>query len=358
MTGTDIDVEQFPWLRNNPADAGRYINTGSVFINDVELGRNVGTYRCQVKSATRIGINPEPGQHGWRMLMARKRRGEKSAPCAIALGADPIIFAASSTKMAGFGEDEIELAGGLRNKPVEMIRCETSDILVPAHAEMIIEGEIPLDETEDEGPYGEMYGYLGPEKPDNFFINITAITHRQNPWFVNSFTGVTADMPKAPQTAAEYNRYKRLIPNLVSIYSLRGAAGVVALSIDKRFPGEGMAAGQCVAANTALNKVVIVVDKDISVLNSLSLLHAVGARWQPGTASLMIPQTQMMMPDPSRPTAGLSSKFVIDATRQLPAEGGPANWPAVSRVLLEQQCPEVFELVDEKWPEYWQSAGQ
>jgi 4-hydroxy-3-polyprenylbenzoate decarboxylase len=201
-----------------------------------------------------------------------------------------------------------------------------------------------------------MYGYLGPEKPNNFFINITAITHRRNPWFVNSFTGITADMPKGPQTAGEFKRYKRLIPNLVAIYSLRGASGVVALSIDKRFPGEGIAAGQSVAANTALNKVVIVVDKDIDILNPLALLHAIGARWQPGTASLMIPQTQMMMPDPSRPTTGLSSKFVIDATRQLPAEGGPKTWPAVSKVLLEQGCPEVFELVDSKWDEYWRGS--
>ncbi len=356
LTGNDIDVEQFPWLRVNPADAGRYINMGNVILQDAELGNNVGTYRCQVKGKTKIGMNPEPGQHGWRLLMGMKRRGDTSAPCAVALGADPVIFSASSTKMAGFQEDEMALAGGLRGKPIELVRCETNDILVPAHAEMIIEGSIPLDEREDEGPYGEMYGYLGPEKPDNFFINITAITHRRNPWFVNSFTGITADMPKGPQTAGEFKRYKRLIPNLVAIYSLRGASGVVALSIDKRFPGEGMAAGQSVVANTALNKVVIVVDKDIDILDPLALLHAIGARWQPATASLMIPQTQMMMPDPSRPTTGLSSKFVIDATRQLPAEGGPNTWPAVSKVLLEQGCPEAFELVDGKWAEYWRGS--
>jgi 3-polyprenyl-4-hydroxybenzoate decarboxylase len=72
----------------------------------------------------------------------------------------------------------------------------------------------------------------------------------------------------------------------------------------------------------------------------------------------MIPQTQMMMPDPSRPTTGLSSKFVIDATRQLPAEGGPKTWPAVSKVLLEQGSPETFELVDSNWAEYWRGSDK
>ena len=164
--------------------------------------------------------------------------------------------------MAGFGESEIEIAGGLRGKPIKLVRSETNDIMVPAHAEMIIEGEVPLDQAEDEGPYGEMYGYLGLMKRDNFFVNITAITHRRDPLFFNSFTGVAADMPKGPSCAAEYHRYSKLIPNLKAIYSPRGANGVSLVSIDKRFPGEGMSAGQAVAANAGLNKVVIVVDKD------------------------------------------------------------------------------------------------
>jgi 4-hydroxy-3-polyprenylbenzoate decarboxylase len=276
---------------------------------------------------------------------------------AIAVGADPFTFCASSTKMAGFQEDELEFAGGLRGSALEVVKCETSHIRVPAHAEMIIEGEVPLDEGMDEGPYGEMYGYLGPMKPNNFFMNIRCITHREKPWIVNSFTGLTCDMPRAPQIASNYFKYRQLIPNLTGLYSPRGANGVIVISIDKKLPGEGMAAGQYLAANIGLNKVVIVVDKDINILEPSQILHALGARWQP-SASLLIPQTQMMMPDPSRTHWALSSKMIIDATRQLEAEGGPKAWAPLNRELLAQGAPDCFPLVDGKWAEYLKGWDQ
>lgn len=351
LTGDDIDLLKFPWLKNNPADAARYINTGAVFMHDSRLGSNVGTYRCQIKGKNKIGLNPEPGQDGWRLLMGMKRRGDRACRVSIAVAVDPAVWSVSSTKMAGFGESEIEIAGGLIGKPIELVRSETNDIMVPAHAEMIIEGEVPLDQAEDEGPYGEMYGYLGLKKRNNFFVNITAVTHRRNPMFFNSFTGVAADMPKGPSCAAEYHRYRKLIPGLKAIYTPRGANGVSLVSIDKRFPGEGMVAGQAVAANPGLNKVVIVVDKDVNILKPLNILHVLGARWQP-SASVVIPQTQMRMPDPSMQTSGITSKMIIDATQQLPGEGGPDIWPPVSRVLLEEKCPDLLDEIDRKWPDY------
>jgi 4-hydroxy-3-polyprenylbenzoate decarboxylase len=357
LRGDDIDIGKFAWLKNNPADAGRYINITSVIMDDPEFGKNTGTYRCQVRDARRISVNPEPSQHGWRILTAMRKRGDKVAHVAIAVGADPFTFCASSTKMAGFQEDELEFAGGLRGSALEVVKCETSHIRVPAHAEMIIEGEVPLDEGLDEGPYGEMYGYLGPMKPNNFFMNIKCITHREKPWILNSFTGLTCDMPRAPQIASNYFRYRQLIPNLTGLYSPRGANGVIVISIDKKLPGEGMAAGQYLAANIGLNKVVIVVDKDINILEPSQILHALGARWQP-SASLLIPQTQMMMPDPSRRHWALSSKMIIDATRQLESEGGPKAWAPLNRDLLVQGAPGSFALVDGKWDEYLKGWDQ
>lgn len=352
LTGEAVDLEQFAWLQNNPADAGRYVNMGAVFIQDPDIGSNVGTYRCQVKGARRMAINPEPGQHGWRILMKMKERGDRVAQVAVAVGPDPMTFCASSTKMAGFLEDELEFAGGLRGAPLPVVKCETSDIRVPACSEFVIEGEVPLTEFEDEGPYGEMYGYLGPVKRDNFFMNIRAITHRRDPWILNSFTGLTCDMPRAPQIASNFFMYRKLIPSLTGLISPRGANGVVVIAIDKKFPGEGIAAGQYVAANAGLNKVVVVVDRDLNILDPSQILHALGARWQP-SASVLIPQTQMMMPDPSRPRWGLSSKMIIDATRQLPAEGGPKSWAPLNRDLLVQGAPGAFGLVDSRWQEYF-----
>jgi 4-hydroxy-3-polyprenylbenzoate decarboxylase len=184
-------------------------------------------------------------------------------------------------------------------------------------------------------------------------MNIKAVTHRRKPWVLNSFTGLTWDMPKAPQVSSNLFMYKRLIPNLTGLYSPGGANGVIVISIKKRFPGQGVSAGQYVAANPALNKVVIVVDDDVDIMDPGAVLKALGARWQPA-ASVMVPQTQMMMPDPSRQTPMLSSKIVIDATRQLPQEGGPAWWPASNRELLEQGAKDAFALVDDNWESYFQ----
>lgn len=352
LKGDDVNLLKFPWLKTNPGDAGQYINSGSVIMEGPELGRNVGTYRIQVKGKNKIGVNTSPGQHGWQFIMRARRRGERVVKAAIALGVDPIIWSLSTSKVASLGEDELEFAGGFRGKPVDVVKCETSDILVPAQAEIIIEGEIPMD-NEEEGPFGELYGYMGKKVPRNFYMNVKAITHRKNPWIVNSFTGIVKLTHNMPQQASSYLKYKKMIPNLIDIYSPRETTGITILSINKRFPGDGMVAGQLIAAANFLAKVIIVVDKDIDIMDMTQVLHSIATRWQPHPASLIIPQIRSMTLDPSSPKRGLTSKIVIDATKQLSTEGGPESWPKVSRVILEEMAPESFNLVKEKWPEYF-----
>ena len=200
----DVDILKFPWLQTNPADAGRYINAATIFIEDKELGRNVATYRCQVKAKNKIGFNAEIRQNAWSFLSKMKERGEKTAAVAIANGVDPITFTLGASKVAKLGEDELDYAGGIRGKPVEMVQCETNNILVPAHSEIVLEGEIPLDKMEEEGPYGEMYGFMGLKKNENFFMEVKAITYRDDPWVVNSFAGVTKISPSILQTVGNF----------------------------------------------------------------------------------------------------------------------------------------------------------
>lgn len=353
IAGADVDILKFPWIRTNPGDAGAYITAGTVFIEDPELGRNVATYRCQIKGRNKIGVNTEVGQNAWNFLMRFKKRGRKTVPAAVVIGADPITFAVGTSKLAALGEDELELAGGLRGSPVELVKCETSDVLVPAHAEIVLEGEISVTEMEEEGPYGEVFGYMGLKKPGNFFMMIKAVTHRHQPWMVNSFAGITKLTMSIPQIVANNLAYKKAIPNLVEFYRPIETIGVAVLSIDKRFPGEGMTAGQHIAAADMFAKVIIVVDKDIDVHDKTQIFQAIGTRWQPHPASLLIPQTRGFPLDPSAPVRWLTSKIVIDATRQLPSEGGPSNWPEVSREMIEHQSPETFELVARRWADYW-----
>ena len=352
--GADASLLDFPWLQTNPGDAGAYITAGTIFMEDPELGRNVATYRCQVKDAHRIGVNCEIGQHGWNFIQRAKKRGEATMPAAVVIGVDPITFSIGTSKLAGLGEDELDIAGGLRGRPVDLVRCETSGIRVPAHAELVIEGDIPTDYGEPEGPYGEVYGYMGLQKPWNFVMNVRAITHRRTPWLVNAFAGMTKVTMSMPQAVANFVHYRKLMPNLVDLYRPVETNGVVLISIDKRLPGDGMIAGQHLAAGDMFSKAIIVVDKDIDLHNKDQIFHALGTRWQPNPGSLLIPQTKGFPLDPSAPTRWVTSKMVIDATRQLPAEGGPDKWPAVSRVLMDEQSPETAALVNSRWNEYWQ----
>ena len=130
------------------------------------------------------------------------------------LGTDPIVFAMSSSKTARSGQDELEIAGGFKGKPVEVVKCENSDIMVPANVEMIIEGEIPLDDFEEEGPFGEMYGYMGLPHESTFYMNIKTVTHRKSPIVVNQFTGVTRGFVTSPGEAASVKGFQKFMPEL------------------------------------------------------------------------------------------------------------------------------------------------
>lgn len=358
ITGSDVDVLQYPWIKCNPADGGRYINAAAVVFEHPDLGRNVGTYRSHVKTATRIMMNPEVGQHGHSFLMHAKARGEKTMKAAVVLGTDPITWAMSCSKISPLGSDEYDMVGVFKGKPLELVKCETNDVLVPANAEMIIEGEIPLDDTEPEGPHAEMYGYLGQHRPANFYMDIKAITHRVDPWYFNNHTGVLRGFHTAAMDAWANLAYKKSIRTLVACHGLGEASGIYVVSIDKRFAGDGLAAGQQVSATNIMAKVTIVVDKDVDVLDTAQVLHAVGSRWQPDPATLIIPHGRATFLEPSTTKPRVTSKIIIDATKQLPDEGGPAKYPAVSRELLTEACPDVFELVDGKWDEFMGSFGK
>ncbi|MDJ0928201.1 MAG: UbiD family decarboxylase [Gammaproteobacteria bacterium] len=358
-TGDDIDILKFPFIKSNPADSARYVNTGSVFTEDVELGKNFGTYRCEIKGPRTLGVNPEPGQGAWKMLMKKKERGDTEAQVSIVLGQDPIVWLISGSSVSKDGTDELSIAGGMRGKPVEVVKSETNDMMVPAHAEMVIEGIVPLDEPmQPEGPFGEMYGYLGLKKSENFFMNITAVTCRKDPWILNQFTGVTRGFITSPLEGIALARLRKFQPDLVMMHTPVESTGLSFVSIKKTKAGQGLVVGNAIAKFVPIAKVVVVVDDDIDVLDRAQVMHAIGSRWQPYPASEIIESARGMPLDPSSPNRPNSSKIVIDATRQWPEEGGPEIYPELNRTLLEKLAPESFTRVDEFWGELlreWQS---
>ena len=344
----EINVQNFPFLQSNPADNGRFINTGNLVLVDPEMGKNVGTYRMQIKGPRKIGINPERNQDGWKFLMAKRERGEEVAEAAVVLGTDPIIFAMSSSKTARTGQDELEIAGGFKGKAVDVVKCENSELLVPANVEMIIEGEIPLNDMEKEGPFGEMYGYMGLPHEEQFYMNIKTITHRKKPLIVNQFTGVTRGFVTSPGEAASLRGFSKFMPELTGFTIPINHVGFIFISIDKTKPHQAIEVAEKFNF-LPIGKIVIVVDKDVDIHNTTEVFSTVGARWQPYPGAKIIEEGPGFFLDPSAKTRGKSSKIIIDATRQLPEENGPSPYPKLNREHLVEHDPEIFDLVKEKW---------
>ena len=344
----EINILDFAFIQTNPGDNGRFINTGNLVTIDPETGRNVGTYRMQIKGPRKIGISPEKGQDGWKFLMNMKEKGEDVAQAAVVLGTDPIVFAMSSSKTARSGQDELEIAGGFKGKPVEVVKCENSDILVPANVEMIIEGEIPLNDLEKEGPFGEMYGYMGLPHEEQFYMNIKTVTHRVNPIIVNQFTGVTRGYVTTPGEAASLREFSKFMPELKGFHIPIDHVGFLFLSIEKTKPHQAIELAEKFNF-LPLGKIVIVVDEDVDIHSAKEVFQTVGARWQPYPGAKLIEDGPGFFLDPSAKTRGKSSRILIDATRQLPEENGPSPYPKLNREHLIEHAPEIFALVEEKW---------
>ncbi len=353
-TGDEIDLTVFPFIQGNPGDAGRYITTGMVFTRDPEQGTNFGTYRCHLRGPREIGVNSEPGQTGFRHLMAARQRGEKIARVSIALTALAYLWIVSGNRMVNRSAgpvDEIAVAGGLAGRPVEVVESLTNEHRVPAQAEMIIEGEIPLDDLRPEGPYAEMAGYLSGTKEKQFWMRVTAISHRRDPWIMHNFTGAQRGTLTAASHALPLAALRREIPEIVDYFSDNRAVGVTFVSIRKTQPGQGLEIARRVAEKNFFAKVVIVVDDDLDITSEEQMLAALGTRWQPASATHVFESLPGLPLDPSAIQRGKTSKIAIDATRQWPEEGGREDFPPMSRTLLESGAPGVFATVDERWGE-------
>jgi len=355
LTGDEIDLLQFPFMKTNPADGGRYLNTGSVFTADEKLGKNFGTYRCQITGPRTMRIHSSSVHVGYKTWMAARERGEKTAPVTVVVGQDPVVWVLSGSPIArqrgnSGPVDELAMAGGMRGKALEVVKSDTNDLLIPAHVEMVVEGEMLLQAPlVKEGPFGEMFGYLGPEMEDVFTMNVTKVTHRRNPWIVNSYTGMHRGFITAPIESLYDHLLRRMVPNLVGFHYPQNMMGVAFLSIDKTAPGQGLEAGRKIANRIPIVKVVVVVDKEMNIFDPVEMLFTIGSRWQPYPATEIIEDSRGIRADPSAPVDWRTSKVVIDATRQWPEEGGPEYYAKLNRTLLQDGAPDAFATTDEQF---------
>lgn len=325
----EVDLAKFPIPVWTPTkDAGPYLTAPYIVTKDPDSDcLNVATMRNQVIGKNKTAVNIILGQHTGN-IFAKYKEAKKPMPAAITLGAEPVVGMTSTAKVPE-GVSEYSVAGGLKDSPLELIKCETSDLLVPANAEIVMEGEISTDENAMEGPFGENRGYMSRAR-NNPVFKIKRINHRNNPIYLSFISQMPPSESMTIQgTAMEALVYKLLAVDLgfaIRDVAIRGETSLMqlALSFKKRNPGQAyriLLAAMSLSPN--YNKTAIAVDEDVDVRNWLEVERAVQLRARPDKDYLIVPNMLSSPNDPSNapPEASLEqkttgSKLFIDATKK------------------------------------------
>ncbi|MBI2854471.1 MAG: UbiD family decarboxylase [Chloroflexi bacterium] len=328
-------LEEFPIPISTPGfDNAPYLTCANWISKDPETGiRNMGNYRAMVKSPTRTGINCLPPQH-IRTHWDKCRKLGKSLQAAIVIGASPAIGFTATVKVP-YGVDELSIAGGIAGEPINLVKCKTVDIEVPADAEIVIEGELPTDSMEREAPFGEYSGYMGAECISPYF-NVKCITHRHDPIY-NAFLSQfpPSESSKLKQIGHEAALFKFLrhdcgLPVLdVCYHEGAGYRPYCVIKIKKTHPSQVWQALNGAVTMAASHKIVIAVDEDIDARDPESVNWALGFRMQPhrdvriidGMVAPLDPSVgrpDELGDDPSYPGVHGGSGMLIDATMKWP----------------------------------------
>ncbi len=229
VKGDDVDLFQFPVPRWNLFDGGRYIDTFcGIVTGDPDTGQlNVGLYRGMILDKNKIGKFLNPHQHWGQHYLEYQRRGE-AMPVAIVYGWAPVLPFVAATPLP-HPPSEYEIMGAIRQEPVELVKCETSDLEVPASAEIVVEGTISPDPStyEDEGPYAEWPGYYGwtRKRP---VVKVDCITHRNDPIFQGQAEGMKPGVITEPGFMS-FTTHAALVWNYLESAGVPGVLDIVAV---------------------------------------------------------------------------------------------------------------------------------
>lgn len=311
--GIDL-MRMLPMPVHHEHDSGNYVTAGLFIVRDaVTRKQNVSIHRLQLSGPNRFGALILP-RHTHHLQVAAERRGEP-LECAIVIGVDPATLLASQASTP-FGVDELEIAGALRGSSLPVVRCETVDIDVPAHAEFVLEGKILPGVREPEGPFGEFPKYYGP-RSDKEVVEITAVTHRDEPIF---YTIVPAAMEHLllggiPREASLLQTVRQAVPTVRDVrMSVGGTCRYHAIvQIEKRVEGQGKNAILAAFANSFDVKHVIVVDTDVDISDSDDVEWALATRFQADRDLVVVTNAQGSKLDPSTDD-GLGAKMGFDCT--------------------------------------------
>lgn len=316
--GAAVDAGALPISRHFAKDAGRYIGSGVLVCKDPDTGvRNLSYQRMQLKGRDRFGVSLHSRGHIWEHLQRSAARG-RNLEVAVAIGMHPAVNLAAAAKVA-MEVDEFDIAGALLGRPVDLVKCRTIDVEVPAGAEYVLEGEILAAEHDDEGPYGEYTGYSTDRSTRNIFV-LKAITSRRDPIFHDIVPGYSAEhllLGRAAKEAHIHMRLKEMVPGLKALnFPKSGTHFHAYMSFKKSAEGQARHALMLLLGLDPYLKLVVAVDEDVDVFDEQEVLWAIATRFQADTDMFVVPDVFCNRLDPSSRN-GMSAKLALDATAPL-----------------------------------------
>jgi 4-hydroxy-3-polyprenylbenzoate decarboxylase len=344
---SDLGLHSLPIQKCWPQDAGRFITLPLVITRDPDTGaRNVGMYRMQVIDGQTTFMHwqlHKTGARHWRRCCELKQR----MPVAVALGGDPVYAFAASAPLPD-GIDEMQFAGFLRKKSVELVKCQTNDLEAPADCDFVLEGYVePNEPLEMEGPFGDHTGYYTPPEPYPKF-HVERITHRRDAIYPGTIVGMPPMEDFYMGTASVrilLPVFKMAFPEIVDM--ALPAEGVfhnlVVVAIRKRFPYHAMKVmhGLWGVGQMMFTKMIVVVDADVDVHNSSEVLFRLCANIDP-QRDILFTKGPADVLDHATPALGFGSKMGIDATHKIDGEADCRRWPP-----LIQMDEDVKKRMDE-----------
>lgn len=345
-------LDTLPIIKSFPKDSGRFITFGITVSKNPETQiRNMGVYRLQVISSKKAIMHWQIHKRGALHYQMNKENMQKTE-VAIVIGADPAtVFSAVAPVPEGL--DKFLFAGITRKKGMDLVKCRTVDIEVPASAEIVLEGYVDPSELNIEGPFGDHTGYYTPPEPFPTFT-LTCIMMRNNPIYLTTVVGkpILEDAYIGKVIERSFLPLVKLFQPEVVDFSMPAAGwfqGLAIVSIKKRYPGQAkkVMMGLWGMGQLSLTKILIVVDADINVHDMNDVIWAVTTRSDPKRDTMLIENAPTDTLDPASPFLNLGSKMGIDATKKTKEEG-------YDRPVQEEALPDesTDNLVTKKWKEY------
>ncbi len=328
----DGTFDELPILKCWPDDGGRYITFPLVFTKDPETGvRNIGAYRMQVFDGRSTGMHWQRHKGGAQHYRVAERLG-KRLEVAVALSAEPVLPYCATAPMPE-GVDELLLAGVLSRRRIELVKCVSVDLEVPASSHIVLEGYVEPGERRREGPFGDHTGLYS--QPDDLPVfHLTCITRRQKPTYLTTVVGVPPMEDYYLGLASErifLPMIRRTLPEILDMHF--PAEGIfhnlVIVSIDKRYPGHARKIMNAFwgLGQLMFSKTIVVVDSDVDVHNLSQVAWIVGTHMDP-LRDIQMTKGPLDDLDDAADLPAFGGKMGIDATRKWASEGYTRSWPA------------------------------